>query len=85
MEQRALDRTPSDASPRRMLRRDEEALALTYGVEARRHYGDRAWSEVEPELASGWSRLRKRSRTEWADVADRVEAAWSCALPPGER
>ncbi|MBW3549960.1 MAG: hypothetical protein KY442_03795 [Proteobacteria bacterium] len=85
MEHRALDRTPSNAPPRRTLRRDEEALALTYGVEARRHYGDRAWSEVEPKLACGWPRLRNRSRTEWADVADRVQAAWSCAPPPVER
>lgn len=67
---------------RQTLHRDEEDLALTYGIEARRHYGDCAWIEVEPALAAGWPRLRDRSALEWTDVVEHVQAAWECSVPP---
>lgn len=64
------------------LHRDEQDLALTYGIEARRHYGDRAWAEVEPALAAGWPRLRDRSALEWIDVMEHVQAAWEYSVTP---
>lgn len=76
-----IDSALKPATSARALTRDEEDLALTYGIEARRHHGACAWDDVEPTLAEGWPRLRNRSHLEWVDVAEHVEAAWHCPVP----
>ena len=59
--------------------RDIESLALTYGVEARRHYGDCSWEDVRPKLAAGWPRLCASNEPAWDAVALLVHSGWLSA------
>ena len=59
--------------------RDIESLALTYGVEARRHYGDCSWDDVCVHLAAGWPRLCAARGPGWEAVAGLVRSGWLSA------
>ncbi|MFP7723053.1 hypothetical protein [Lysobacter sp. A3-1-A15] len=61
------------------LPREIESLALTYGVEARRLYGDMGWDDVRMRLAAGWPRLCARHGTEWEAIAPLVRNGWISA------
>lgn len=59
--------------------RDIESLAITYGVEARRHYGDCSWDDVRLRLAAGWPRLCTSHEPDWDAVAPLVRNGWLSA------
>jgi hypothetical protein len=52
--------------------------AYRYGTESANRLRGRKWSDVEPELRSGWERYEHRgaSHSAWADIKDAVRDAW---------
>lgn len=76
---RVEDVSPMDTAT---VSRDIESLALTYGVEARRHYGDCSWDEVRLRLAAGWPRLCRPHEPGWDAVATLVRSGWISAKAP---
>ncbi len=66
---------PSLANPPPVSYRTRE-LAITYGLGARLHYGERHWDDIREELALGWERLRGAEQVPWALVEADVEGAW---------
>ena len=50
--------------------------AYRYGFEAAHRYPDRAWSEVEPELSSGWRSYKHAGASTWEQMKDAVRDAW---------
>ena len=72
----ALDAASSHAT----LSHEDRELAVTYGIEARRHHAERAWTDIQHELAAGWARMRGYRRAEWPDVVGHVEAAGNRAI-----
>lgn len=56
-------------------------LAITYGLGARLHHGERHWADIREELARGWERLRGTEQVPWAQVEGDVEGAWRLVLP----
>ncbi|QQQ01972.1 hypothetical protein [Lysobacter enzymogenes] len=55
-------------------------LAITYGLGARLHHGERHWDDIRDELARGWERLRGAERASWSQVEADVEGAWRLVL-----
>ncbi|KWS04789.1 hypothetical protein AZ78_2339 [Lysobacter capsici AZ78] len=55
-------------------------LAITYGIGARLHHGERHWDDIREELARGWDRLRGNDRVPWQNVEGDVEGAWRLVL-----
>lgn len=55
-------------------------LAITYGIGARLHHGERHWDDIRDELARGWDRLRGNDRVPWQNVEGDVEGAWRLVL-----
>ncbi|QWP78194.1 hypothetical protein J5226_07295 [Lysobacter sp. K5869] len=55
-------------------------LAITYGLGARLHHGERHWDDIRDELARGWDRLRGAERVPWSQVEGDVEGAWRLVL-----
>lgn len=55
-------------------------LAITYGIGARLHHGERHWDDIREELARGWDRLRGADRVPWQRVECEVEGAWRLVL-----
>lgn len=55
-------------------------LAITYGLGARLHHGERHWDDIRDELARGWERLRGAERVTWSQVEADVEGAWRLVL-----
>jgi hypothetical protein len=54
------------------------APAYRYGSESARRTGNRAWSDVESDLRSGWDQYEHRGpiQAKWDDVKDAVRDAW---------
>lgn len=55
-------------------------LAITYGLGARLHHGERHWDDIRDELARGWERLRGAEQVAWNQVEGDVEGAWRLVL-----
>ena len=55
-------------------------LAITYGIGARLHHGERHWDDIREELARGWERLRGAERVPWSAIENDVEGAWRLVL-----
>ncbi|MGO1070262.1 hypothetical protein [Lysobacter sp. CA199] len=55
-------------------------LAITYGIGARLHHGERHWEDIREELARGWERLRGAEQVPWSVIEDDVEGAWRLVL-----
>lgn len=55
-------------------------LAITYGLGARLHHGERHWDDIRDELARGWERLRGAEQVPWTQVEGEVEGAWRLVL-----
>jgi len=55
-------------------------LAITYGLGARLHHGERHWDDIRDELARGWERLRGAEQVAWTQVEGEVEGAWRLVL-----
>ncbi|ALN89649.1 MULTISPECIES: hypothetical protein [Lysobacter] len=55
-------------------------LAITYGIGARLHHGERHWDDIRDELARGWERLRGTEQVPWTLIEDDVEGAWRLVL-----
>jgi hypothetical protein len=45
-------------------------------------HGDRAWMDVEDQLALGWPEARGKSTLEWTDARHAARDAWDRAGPP---
>ncbi len=74
-------RVEADASPDvAKVSQDIEYLAITYGVEARRHYRDCGWDEVRQRLAAGWPRLCAPREPGWDVIAPLVRSGWHSAF-----
>ena len=72
----ALDAASSHAT----LSHEDRELAVTYGIEARRHHAERAWTHKPPERAAGGARWRGFGRAVGPAVVAHVEAAWNGAI-----
>lgn len=68
-----------DASVGRISHRTRE-LAITYGIGARLHHGERHWDDIRHELERGWERLRGTEQVPWTQVENDVEGAWRLVL-----
>jgi hypothetical protein len=57
---------------------EEFRPAYKYGYESGRHHMGRTWSEVEPDLRTGWDRYEGGGGAEstWEKVKDAVRDAW---------
>ncbi|MGH8079167.1 MAG: hypothetical protein ACREP7_01245 [Lysobacter sp.] len=73
------DSSPASACATAVSHRTRE-LAITYGIGARLHHGERHWDDIREELARGWERLRGAERVPWTVVEDDVEGAWRLVL-----
>lgn len=72
---------PSAAtSHSRTLSHRTRELAITYGLGARLHHGERHWEDIRDELARGWERLRGAEQVPWTQVEGDVEGAWRLVL-----
>jgi hypothetical protein len=60
---------------------DQYEPAYRYGYESATKHRGRQWSEVEPELRTGWDRYEHRGsvRSTWEEVKDAVKDAWERA------
>ena len=47
-----------------------------YGYEAASRYSGRKWSDVEGELARGWSTYEHRGTSTWEQIKDAARDAW---------
>lgn len=56
--------------------------AYQYGWQARMMHGDRAWSEVEKDLETGWTASRGDSQMPWSDARHATRDAWERVGPP---
>ena len=45
-------------------------------------HGDRAWSEVEKDLETGWTASRGDSQMPWSDAQHATRDAWERVGPP---
>lgn len=71
---------PRDPRPVAEVSHRTRELAITYGIGARLHHGERHWTDIRDDLARGWERLRGTEKVPWAVVEDDVEGAWRLVL-----
>lgn len=71
--------TPTAASAAALSHETRE-LAITYGLGARLHHGERHWFDIRDDLARGWERLCGRECVPWTQVEGDVEGAWRLVL-----
>ena len=50
-----------------------------YGFESVSRFRGRSWSDVEPDLRSGWERYEHRGESTWDGIKDAVRDAWNVA------
>ena len=55
---------------------EDYAPAYQYGWEAKGRYPDRKYSEVEPELAAGWSKTKGAAKLGWVKAKHATRDAW---------
>ena len=55
------------------------ARARALGELATGFYPDQTWQNVEPQMASDWSRVRGDSQLGWNDVREEAHSAWQVA------
>ena len=59
-----------------------------YGYEAANRYQGKTWSDIEPELSSGWNKYEHRGTSTWEDIKDAARDAWDRVMgrhPVGAR
>lgn len=50
--------------------------AYRYGFDAANRFDGRDWTDIEPELSTGWGTYEHRGTSTWAQVKDAVRDAW---------
>jgi len=50
--------------------------AYRYGHDAGQQHRGRQWSEVEPDLRSGWQKFEAKGESAWESVKGAVRDAW---------
>ena len=53
--------------------------ARAAGEEANELYPGKPWDEVEPRVASDWTRVRGHSPLSWTDVREEARSGWQVA------
>lgn len=55
---------------------DDYRPAYHYGIDARSRYAGREFKEIEPELGTGWNKVKATSRLEWEKAKFAARDAW---------